>query len=250
MQRLAAALFVLAASCATAPRPAPQVSGFDLDRSLPPDLRHYERADDEHPQFDESVAVRRVRFTLHEEEITVLIVVGQRSPQEARKALAELIGGRALVRDESTRLGDEALVATPPLPLAGELGFIRSNIAIWITGRNATPSLVDLARDFDRLIEEAGPGSPPVVEYFGFAGEGSDIKAHTLRAVSLRMRDTETPAEDLILRFPASTNHVVVSLGGRYAVLAADPGEDRVRLYVVNRRLLTASASFPIRVIE
>ncbi len=250
MRRSSALLFAALASCATAPKPAPSVSGFDLDRSLPPELRAYERADDEHPRFDESVAVRRVRFTQREEEITVLLVVAQRSPEDARKVLAELIEGRALVRDESTRLGDEALAAIPPLPFVGEIGFVRANIAIWITGRNATPSLVDLAHDFDRMLEDAGPGSPPVIESFGFVGEGNAVKAHSLRAVSVRIRDSETPAEELILRFPASTNHVVVSVRSRYAVLAADPGEDRVRLYVVNRRLLTASASFPIRVIE
>jgi len=249
--RRASLLFVaVLGGCASAPKPPAPLGGFDLDRSLPPDLRHYERAADEYPQIDESVAVRKVQFSLKEEEITVLVVVAQRSPADARKKLAEFIDGRGLVRDDSLSLGDEALTPVPPLPFAGEMGFIRSNIAIWITGRNATPSLVDLARDFDRLLEEAGPGSPPVIERFCFSGEGSDVKAHSLRAISIGIRDRETAAEDLILRFPASTNHVVVSVGGRYAVLSADPGEDRVRVYVANRHLLTSSASFPIRVIE
>jgi hypothetical protein len=259
--RLPAALALLAAAACAPPAPragAPGpalIAGFDFDRSIPLDLRPMERTFDDFETLRADLAERRLEFSGEGVRVTVLLSVWQ-------MAVEDPLGNRPLdAPADSLGIGDRATVPgrgeLPEPEAIDEFAFARKNVAVRISRSGPGPNLVRIAEDIDRALQEepafadlAESGLRPTIERFALGGGSKTVQAHALRPLQIRIRDKETHSDDLVLRFPASSNHVVVSVGGRYAILASDPGPDTVRVYAVNRRLLTAHAELPIRISE
>lgn len=249
-------------SCATpAPPTNPRllIAGFDFDRSIPLDLRSMERTFDEVETVRADLAERRLEFSGDGDvRVTLILSVWQKAaadPFEGRPLRAPAADARSL------KIGDRAALpgrADLPAPEAiDEVAFARMNVAVRLARSGPGPNLVRIAEDLDRALQEEPVAENlvssvwrPVIERFALGGTAETVQAHALRALQVRVRDKETPSDGLVLRFPASTNHVVVSVGGRYAILASEPGRDTVRMFAVNRRLLTAWAELSIRITE
>lgn len=258
-----ALLFLAAAGSCAAPgpraNPAGLIPGFDFDRTIPLDLRFMERTFDDVETVRADLAERRLEFSGDGGiRITVILSVWQRSPVdpfESRPLRAPNADARPL------SIGDRAAVpghADLPEPEAiNELAFARLNVAVRLVRSAPGPNLVRIAEDLDRALQEepvvqdlAASGWRPSIERLALGGASDTVQAHTLRTLHVRVRDKETPSDELVLRFPASTNHIVVWVGGQYAILASEPGHDTVRLFAANRRLLTAYAELPVRIVE